>query len=329
MVQPLHRRQFLAVAGSSLAAAFLGGCPRPADPLRLGLPPWPANDLYVLAEQLGYYRDTPVRIIDYASASQELRAFRNAVLDVSSCTLDEALLLALDVPDLRVIQVLDLSFGADVILVHPEIPSLEALRGLRVGYEATALGAYVLGRGLELAGLTPKDVTPIHLQVDEHERAFLERRVDAVVTYEPVRSRLLAAGARVVFDSTRIPGEIVDVLVARAAIVDRHLGALAALVRGWLLAADALRTRPLEASELLAPRMHLPADQVPAAFAGMRLTDLAENRRLLEGEPPPLATTAQRLLESMLANGFIQRAPDLARLFDPRVVLRVSLPAAG
>jgi NitT/TauT family transport system substrate-binding protein len=325
----LHRRQFIASAGCSLAAALLGGCRRVPEPLRVGLPPWPANDLYVLAEQLGYYREAPLRMVDYASASQQLRAFRNAVLDVSPCTLDEALILAVDLPDVRVIQVLDFSDGADVILAHSEFASLDALRGRRIGYEATTLGAYVLGRGLELAGLTPADVTPVYVQVDEHERAFLERRVDAIVTYEPTRSRLLAAGARVVFDSTRIPGEIVDVLVARADTVDRHPDILEVLVRGWLLAAEALRTRPLEAAEALAPRMNLAPSMVPAAFAGIHLTDLGENRRLLAGAPPPLAKVAQRIVDSMRANKFLERAPDLTRLFDARIVARVTLPDGG
>jgi NitT/TauT family transport system substrate-binding protein len=39
--------------------------------------------------------------------------------------------------------------------------------------------------------------------------------VDAVVTYEPVRTKLKNAGARQIFDSTAHPGEIVDVLVVR------------------------------------------------------------------------------------------------------------------
>ena len=36
-----------------------------------------------------------------------------------------------------------------------------------------------------------------------------------MVTYEPVRTKLKSAGARQIFDSSLIPGEIVDVLVVR------------------------------------------------------------------------------------------------------------------
>jgi hypothetical protein len=62
-------------------------------------------------------------------------------------TLDEVLLLAEDVPDVRVVLVLDVSQGADVILGRPEIARFDELRGRRVGYEATALDAFMLARG--------------------------------------------------------------------------------------------------------------------------------------------------------------------------------------
>lgn len=53
------------------------------------------------------------------------------------------------------------------------------------------------------------------LEVDEHEGAFGSGKVDAVVTFEPVRSRLLARGAVQIFDRRQIPGEIIHVLVMR------------------------------------------------------------------------------------------------------------------
>jgi NitT/TauT family transport system substrate-binding protein len=311
------------------AGALVAACDRRARPLTVGLHFWPANDLYFLAEHLGYYEGEPLRIADYSSAEQGLQAFRNHVADLYPCTLDEALLLASAVPDARIVQVLDDSYGADAILAQPSITSVAGLRGLKVGYEASALGAYVLSRGLELAGLTPADVVLVYMPIDEHERAFRERRVDAVVTYEPIRSRLLAAGARSLFDSRQIPGEIVDVLVTRAATLDREEAAVKALVRGWFRAADVLRSQPDAASDALSPRMHLPPEQVLDTFSGIRLASLAENRRLLQGAPPPLAKTARRLLDIMSSNRLLEVAPDLSVLFDARIVTRVSVPAGG
>ncbi len=307
----------------ALAAGLLPGCTRPATPLRIGLTPWPANDLYALAEHLGYYDGVPLRIVDHASAEQGLQALRNGVSELFPCTLDEAILLSADLPDLRVVQVIDTSFGADAVLAHADVPDLQGLRGRRIGYEATALGAYVLSRALATAGLGPADVTPVFVQVDEHERAFLERRVDAVVTYEPVLGRLVAAGARNLFDSTQMPGEIVDVLVTRASIVESRSDVLVAVVGGWLRAVEALRVRPKDTTKFLARRMALPPEEVGEAFPHIHLVELAENRALLEGTPPRLAEVAQRVLVVMQEYQLVGRPPRLETLFDARIVARL------
>jgi NitT/TauT family transport system substrate-binding protein len=251
---------------------------------------------------------------------------RNGLLEAYPCTLDEALLLAADLPDVRIVQMLDSSFGADAIVARVDIPSLEGLRGRRVGYEATALGAYLLTRALQIAGLATDDVTPVFVGLDEHERALREGRVDAVVTYEPALGRLVAEGAHVLFDSTQIPGEIVDVLLVRGDVLDRRPDTLARVVTGWLRAASALRERPRESADALAPRLGVSVEQVPAAFATIRLSDLAENRKQILGTPPPIATAARRLMTTMLAAGILPRAPDVDRLFDGRVVARLSTP---
>ncbi len=162
----------------------LAGCQPPSEPVRLGFFTWPGYEPLALAADLGFY-ERPVRIVDYSSATQVLRAFRNTDIELGALTLDEVLLLAEDVPEVRIVLVLDVSHGADVILGRPGFARFEDLRGRRVGYEATALGAYMLARALEMHGMAAADVIPVAVQADEHERAFREDRVDAIVTFEP------------------------------------------------------------------------------------------------------------------------------------------------
>lgn len=66
------------------------------------------------------------------------------------------------------------------------------LRGRRVGVEASALGAYLPSRSLQITRLQPTEMRMVPLPVDEHPRAWQEDRVDALVTCEPVRGQLLA-----------------------------------------------------------------------------------------------------------------------------------------
>jgi hypothetical protein len=51
------------------------------------------------------------------------------------------------------------------------------------------------------------------------------------------------------------------------------------------------------------------------------LPDLAENKAMLFGDPPPLLATAKRLAENMTKAGILKKGGDLRRLFAPEEVL--------
>lgn len=303
------------------------GCTQePQTPLRIGTNVWPGYEPLYLARDQGYYPPESVRLVEYTSASEVIRAFRNGAIDAATLTLDEVLLLAETAPDVSIVLVLDVSHGADVILAQPALSGLRDLKGKRVGVEATALGAYLLTRALQTVDLIPADVQTISLEVFEHERAFKEGRVDAVVTFEPVRTKLLAAGARQVFDSSRLPGEIVDVLVVRRASSAKQGAQIAQLMHGWFMALDFIRKDPQRTASLMAPREHLSADDFRQALQGLRLPGIAEDRAMLAGPTPSLIPTIQQLSRVMQANRLIKRPSEVNGLLDGRFVESANSP---
>lgn len=315
-----------ALALGAVLVTLFAGCEAPPPPLlRVGLNQWPGYAPLQLAEQLTYFRSKrQVRTIAYASTTQILRAFRNNSLEAAGLTLDEALLLAEDFPDIRVVLVMDSSNGGDVVLGRPGIQKLSDLRGHRVGYEATALGAFVLGRALETAGLRVSDVNLIPVQLDEHENAFKSGQVDAIVTFEPVRARLLEAGARVLFSSAEIPGEVVDVLVVRQKFLEKNPEMIADLVRGWFKALAYQAQNSDDAIRRLSAILQIAPEQTRNAYRLLSLPDLTETRRLLATYPPELRATAERLAVAMLQHQLLRRPPSLDLLFDGRVVDQVA-----
>ena len=84
------------------------------------------------------------------------------------------------------------------------------LRGQRVAVENPATGAYLLMRALQSAGLSTREVTIEPLSADQHEAVMLRGEVAAIVTYQPIASRLIGRGYQRPFDSGQIPGEIID-----------------------------------------------------------------------------------------------------------------------
>lgn len=322
---PLNRWQGISAALGVLAALAAGGCTtEPQPPLRVGTNVWPGYEPLYLARELGFYHDTEVRLVEYSSATQVIQAWRNSAIDAAALTLDEVLRLAEDGHRPRVVAVLDISNGADALLARAPITRLGQLRGRRIGVEDTAVGGYLLGRALQQAGLARTAVRVVPLQFHRHEPAFVRGEIDAVVTFEPVRSRLLARGAHVLFDSRRIPGEIVDVLVVRPEALDRQPQRVRHLVGGWLRACRELeRDRP-RAARLMAPRLQLSPAEFLASLDGLRLPDLAENHQLLGGRSPAMVGPARRLAAEMLAQRLLRAEIDVAALPEAQF-----LPAAS
>ena len=54
--------------------------------------------------------------------------------------------------------------------------------------------------------------------------------MDGAVTFDPYRAQFLRAGGKTLFDSTQIPGEIVDLLAVRASVIENHPKAVQALL---------------------------------------------------------------------------------------------------
>lgn len=314
-------RPFVLVTFFVCLFILIGSCIQAAPPpLRVGTSVWPGYESLYLARDLGYYDNSAIQLVDYPSATEVSRALRNGGLEVATLTLDETLAVAETNPDVRVVLVTDVSAGGDAIVAQSGIQTLAEIKGCRVGVESTALGAFFITRALEDVGLSLQDVEIVPLEVSEHERAFKQGRVDAVVTFDPVRTKLLEAGATLVFDSTQIPGEIVDVLVAPQRVLESQGNALHELARGWFHALDYLQEEPEDAARRMAPREGLEPEQFLAALDLLHIPDLKENQDLLSTVDPTLLNVTKKLADIMLEKDLLQQVVETNNLLDNRLV---------
>lgn len=305
------------------------GCFRAPEPaVRVGLVVWPGYEPAFLARDLGYLDSTAVELVEFRSPTESLRAYRHGVIDVVATTLDYALELRAHDSTNRVILVLDVSHGGDAIVARREFRSLRELRGSRVGVDASALANYLLSRALEMHGMTLRDVELVPLAVTDQAEALADGDVSAVVTYEPTRTQLTRAGARSLFDSRRIPGELVDVLVARRALVEERPEVLRGLAAAWFRARDYVYNEPIDAARRIAPREAVTPEQFLRSLQGVRLPDRAENRRLLSGEDSALHRVSRQLESVMRRARLLPGAVSGQSLFDDSV-LPMDLPASS
>ncbi|WP_018864056.1 ABC transporter substrate-binding protein [Thioalkalivibrio sp. ARh3] len=317
----------LLAAIAVLLPLLLAGCAGSEEPpLRVATIPWIGYQPLHLAADRGEFRTEDIRLARFASNVESLRAIRNGNVDVAALTLDEALLLRADGHDIRVILLLDYSHGGDTILAQPGITRITDLKDRRVGVENDAATAYLLARGLEYGGLDREAIQIVRVDAGRHAEAFRDQEIDALATFEPIRTRLLKDGAEELFDSTKIPGEIVDVLVARRAALDEHPGHLRKLVNGWFSALNHLDAEPGPARTRMAANSDLSEDELETALSGVRFPSRTENCEALARSGESLRSTTQRLADLMLGQGLLERQVDLDRLFDDRVLQASGCP---
>ena len=248
--------------------------------LRIGINPWPGYEHFFLAQELGLYDTTlvRVRVVELSSLSDTRRAFERGQRDAFAVTPIEVL-LARENSGRRPVVVLatDVSEGADVLLAGPGIGDLHDLRGRRIGVEPGTLNVYLVSRALERVGLTLADVVLVSLEPPQMLAALRRGAVDAVASYPPASLAMAAMpGVTTLFSSLELPGEILGVASVDSAYLATHRPAVVALLRGFEAAREFALAHPDEADARMAARERI----TPAAFRlartqGMRLLPLA------------------------------------------------------
>lgn len=319
---------------SALGAALLLGvtllaqsaCLQPAkEPIRIGINAWPPFELLYVAEQQGFFKEAGVRVdlVDFSSYTGILRAYHQGNIDGFFATLNE-LMITENFQDLpAVMLVVDYSYGADAVVVRDGIQSPAGLRGRRIAFEESALGSYMLERVLEVGGLTMSEVTALNKLPEEGAQAFQRGQVDGVITYEPDLGKLLREkGARVVFSSRDIPGEIVDVMALRRSLLQERRDDLQRISRAWFKALAYQKEHPEEAAALMAKRQGVTVDEFLRGLTGAHIPDLKENRRLLgtAQQPGPLHQTVDRLGNFLVRHDLTKMPASGSDLFHPEIV---------
>jgi len=113
----------------------------------------------------------------------------------------------------------DFSNGNDAVILKNK-SDLAAIKGQTVNLVEFSVSHYLLARALETSKLSEKDVKVVNTSDADMVAAYKTDEVTAVVTWNPLVSTILEdPTARKVFDSSKIPGEIIDLMVANSDVL--------------------------------------------------------------------------------------------------------------
>lgn len=127
----------------------------------------------------------------------------------------------------------DFSNGNDGIVLK-DGDSVADLAGQNVNLVELSVSHYLLARALEGAGLSERDLTVVNTSDADMIAAYATDDVTSVVTWNPLLSEITAMpGSTQVFDSSNIPGEIIDAMMVNTDTLAVNPDFGKALVGAW------------------------------------------------------------------------------------------------
>jgi len=195
-----------------------------------------------------------VQINDYVESINQYTA--GAFDGVSATNMDTLSIPAGGGVDTTALIVGDFSNGNDAVILKGE-GTLDDLAGKPVNLVELSVSHYLLARALDSVGLREAELAAVINTSDaDMIAAFATDDVEAVVTWNPLVSTILEdPAATKLFDSSDIPGEIIDLMVVNTETLEANPDFGRALVGAWyevmaLMAAgdEAVLTAMAEAS---------------------------------------------------------------------------------
>ena len=200
----------------------------------VGWMPWDYGDKSGIvkkwADKFGIEIDV-VQINDYVESINQYTAGQ-----FDGCTMTN--MDALTIPaaggvDSTALIVGDFSNGNDGIVLKGT-DQLAKIKGQRVNLVELSVSHYLLARGLESVNLKEKDLKVVNTSDADLVAAFNSKDVTAAVTWNPLLSEISAIPkANKVFDSSQIPGEIIDLMVVNTKTLKQNPKFGKALVGAW------------------------------------------------------------------------------------------------
>ncbi len=230
----------LILAGAVLAFSAAGASAQVKKSFKVG---W---SIYVGWMPWGYAADHGIvkKWADKYGISIEVKQFNDYVESINQYTAGayDAVTItnmdALSIPaaggvDTTAIIVGDFSNGNDAVILKNKT-KLTDIKGQNVNLVEFSVSDYLLARALESVNMSERDVKVVNTSDSDMASAYKTSDVTAVVTWNPIVNTILRSpDAHKVFDSSQIPGEIMDLMVVNTKVLKDNPNFAKALVGIW------------------------------------------------------------------------------------------------
>jgi NitT/TauT family transport system substrate-binding protein len=208
----------------------------------------------------------------------------------------------------------DYSNGNDGLVIKGKGKTLADIKGQPINLVELSVSHYFLARALETAGLSERDVRVINTSDADIAAAFKTPQVLATATWNPMLADVLAdPNATQVFDSSQIPGEILDMMVANTQTLADNPALGKALTGAWFEVMGLMNSGTAQGEAALKQMAAASGTDLAGYKAQLATTKLfyTPSEALAFVTSPELPTTMQRVASFSFDHGLLgEGAPD-------------------
>ena len=291
------------------------------NPFILGVSPMSGWYGWYGVEGTGIFEKNGVNVeIKYFPVySDSLTAFYSNQVDGICIAASDAVAPLNEGVDFKIVLVNDNSSGADGLVVHDNISSVQDLKGKTVATEIGTLEHMFFLKILEDNGMTINDVNFTNMTINDAGPAFIAGSIDAAVLWEPTLSMAVNAGGKVIYSTASEPGLIPDTLAVRQDIIDNNSDVVQKVVQSWFDGEKLLDIRDDTFIEATIKGAELEKEDYLVMLDGVTLFDKAKNEETFKegNDYTSLPYTLQKSAEFLKATEMIDKTPeDVTSILD-------------
>lgn len=207
---------------------------RVAWSIYVGWMPWGYGDNAGIVKKWADKYDIEIEVVQINDYVESINQYTAGAFDGCVMTNMDALTIpAASGVDSTALIVGDFSNGNDAVILKGK-QNLMDIKGQTINLVELSVSHYLLARALESVDLSEKDVKVVNTSDADMVSAYSTKDVTAVTTWNPLVSEILAMpNSYKVFDSSKIPGEIIDMMVVNTETLAKNPNLGKALTGAW------------------------------------------------------------------------------------------------
>lgn len=252
--------------------------------ITLGTSYWPGQYWIDVADTKGWFSEAGVSVKtvntqeDYYKSIDDLLSGK---LDLQVLALSDVLKMNSEGANFIMVLPTDVSLDGEGLIAQPEIKNIGMLKGKKIGVESGEIFSEMfLDIALSRAKLTRDDIEVVLISPERANGLFLEKGIDAIITWDPYLSELVSKDGTLLF-TVRDAGGSISGLVGRRDFIDSHIDEIKKIVETWKRTTEFIATNKTETHAIVSAQYRFPIGETEKMSIRDYVLSIEDNKRIM------------------------------------------------